>query len=213
MTDPLDHIVVICDDLERGAAHFTELTGVRPVYGGAHASGLTHNALVGLGGHRYLEILAPAKGPAPDDDEWTRCARAAATPRVFTYCLRSTRPLPELAAIGSAKRWPHGGVTSNGRTTPEGVRLRWEWFAPRVEPFGYSFPFFIDWLDSVHPSDALRTARPTEAIRLSQFAVGHPDADRLGALLSELGTRVDTYRVGEPAFRVHLDTPNGPVAL
>jgi len=211
--DPLDHIVVVCDDLESGVLRFAALTGVRAVYGGTHASGLTHNALVGLGDRRYLEILAPVKGPGPQDDEWTRAAHTAAVPRVFTYCLRSTGSLSELAALGARQGWPPCTVATNGRTTPEGMRLRWQWLAPQVAPFGFSFPFFIDWLDSVHPSEALRNARPHDGIRLGHFAVGHPEAERLGRLLSELGTPIDTYRAASAEFRVLLDTPKGAVSL
>jgi hypothetical protein len=208
----LDHIVVICPDLDHGMAHFEALSGVRPVYGGAHASGLTHNALVGLGGRRYLEILAPVGPPSPADDEWTRLARSTQESRVLTYCLRSPRPLAELASIGRARGWA-GDVATNGRTTPEGVRLRWEWLAPRVEYFGYAFPFFIDWLDSVHPSDMLRERPGGSAVRLEEFAVGHPESSHLGELLAELGMPIETFRSDRTQFRVRLDTPSDALSL
>jgi catechol 2,3-dioxygenase-like lactoylglutathione lyase family enzyme len=52
----LDHLVLGVPDLEQGAAWFEEITGVRPAFGGRHATG-TANYLVGLGGDRYLEII------------------------------------------------------------------------------------------------------------------------------------------------------------
>ena len=155
MNSYLDHIIWACSDLEYGSRRFEALTGVQPRFGGVHASGLTHNALVGLGNRCYLEILAPVGPAGPGDDAWCRLARAAREPRIMTYCLRSARPLSELASTFVALGWKNSVVASNGRTTPEGVRLRWQWLAPTVERFGLAFPFFIDWLDSPHPGSLL----------------------------------------------------------
>jgi hypothetical protein len=76
MNPYLDHIILACADLEHGSRQFEALTGVRPRYGGVHASGVTHNALAGLGNRCYLEILAPVGPAAPGDDHWCRLARA-----------------------------------------------------------------------------------------------------------------------------------------
>src|SRR5579863_583920 len=175
MNPYLDHVIWACADLERGSRRFEALTGVRPRYGGVHASGLTHNALIGLGPRCYLEILAPVKPAGADDDDWCRLARAAHEPRLLTYCLRSARPLSELASTFGALGWKNAVVASNGRTTPEGVRLRWQWLAPAAERFGLAFPFFIDWLDSPHPAESLDAAQAQPGILLQGFAVGHPD--------------------------------------
>ncbi len=123
MTPLLDHIIWACADLEDGSRRFEALTGIRPRYGGVHAGGLTHNALVGLGNRCYLEILAPARPAGPEDDAWCRLARLALEPRILTYCLRSPRPLSELASAARAFGWKNATVASNGRTTPEGVRI------------------------------------------------------------------------------------------
>jgi hypothetical protein len=174
---------------------------------------LTHNALVGLGGRCYLEILAPVGPARPDDDEWCRLARSAPEPRLLTYCLRSPRPLSELASICTAFGWKNTGVASNGRITPEGVRLRWQWLAPAVERFGLAFPFFIDWLDSPHPAESLDPAQPGSEILLQRFAVGHPDAAELGRTLGEIGSAVDTYTADSVQFRMQLQTPLGITSL
>lgn len=49
MNGCLDHVIWACADLERAVKHFEALTGVAPRYGGLHAGGSTHNALVSLG--------------------------------------------------------------------------------------------------------------------------------------------------------------------
>jgi hypothetical protein len=209
----LDHIIWACADLELGSRRFEALTGVRPRYGGVHASGLTHNALVGLGNRCYLEILAPVGPAGPSDDHWCRLARGAQEPQVLTYCLRSPRPLSELASTFEAFGWKNAVVASNGRTTQEGVRLRWQWLGPTVERFGLAFPFFIDWLDSPHPAESFEIAQPGSGIALQRFAVGHPDATELHRTLAEIGSAVETYAAGEVGFQVQLKTPLGTVSL
>ena len=210
MSDFLDHIIWACDDLERGTRRFEALTGVSPRYGGVHASGSTHNALVGLGPRCYLEILAPTGPQTPAEDAWCRLARGAREPRILTYCMRSPRPLSQLAQIAEAAGAHDALVAHNGRVTPEGVRLNWQWVAPVFDEFGLAFPFFIDWLDSPHPA---ATAQGQGDLRLADFAVGHPQAADLLRALTQMVTPVDTYTAAAIEFRVRLNTPRGIVAL
>jgi hypothetical protein len=209
----LDHIIWAHNDLERASRQFEALTGVRPRYGGMHASGLTHNALVGLGGHCYLEILAPVDPQGTQDDEWTRFARTATEPRLFTYCMRSPLPLRQLEPLAISLGCHGGKVALNGRTTPQGMKLRWEWLAPGLDALGRAFPFFIDWLDSPHPAETFAEADPNAAIRLRQFAVGHPLAATLQQVLTPLTMPVEIYAAADLEFRLQLDTPRGAVTL
>ena len=209
----LDHIVWVCDDLERGSRRIETLTGATPRFGGVHASGRTHNALLALGERCYLEILAPVEAERADDDEWTRCARAAADGRVLTYCLRSPRPLAELAVIAARHGWGNAQLQSNGRRRPDGVQLRWRWLAPQVAQFGPAFPFFIDWLDSPHPAELPSAGDREPGATLFQFSVGHPHAPELARALAEFGCTIDTHEAPVAGFRVQLGTPRGHIRL
>jgi Glyoxalase-like domain len=213
VSESLDHVMWACDDLERGSRRFETLTGVKPRYGGVHASGLTHNALVPLGPRCYLEILAPTGPQTPADDAWCRLARTAHEPRILTYCVRSSRPLSELAQTAEGLGAHKAEVSGNGRTTPEGVKLSWQWLAPTIDRFGLAFPFFIDWLDSPHPAESPGATQSGGEIRLGDFAVGHPDAVDLRQTLARLGASIDTYPAVKIEFRLQLHTPLGVVSL
>src|SRR5919106_574664 len=58
----VDHLVVAIRSLPDGVGEFERLTGVKAVVGGTHPGRGTENALVSLGGGKYLEIIAPQEG-------------------------------------------------------------------------------------------------------------------------------------------------------
>jgi hypothetical protein len=124
--------------------------------------------------------------------------------------MRSPRALRDLAKDAEAHGWKNTAVAANGRERPDGVKLRWEWLAPAVEELGLAFPFFIDWLDSPHPSES---AGSLEEISLRHFAVGHPLAAELSQALADCGVNVETFASPTACFRVELDTPRGRIVL
>jgi hypothetical protein len=209
----LDHLLWACPDLAAGMRRFEALSGVAPKFGGVHSGGVTHNALVALGPRCYLEILAPTGPASPADDSFSRLARSMAEPGIITYCMRSAVSLEELAARARRAGAQEATVASNGRTTPEGVKLSWRWLAPKLERFGLAFPFFIDWLDSPHPATTLGPQAAGSGVRLRRFIVGHPDAAELGRVLLELGAPIETEPAPSLRFSAELDTPRGRIHL
>ena len=55
----IDHLVYATPDLAAAVADIEERFGVAPTPGGAHVGLGTFNALLGLGGRTYLEIVGP----------------------------------------------------------------------------------------------------------------------------------------------------------
>jgi hypothetical protein len=145
----LDHILLGCNDLERGIAFVEEKTGVRAVFGGVHPGRGTQNALLALGERRYLEIIAP--DPKQSGVEWFREIKDLATPRIIGWA-EHTQDIEELAkkfrAAGIQAEEPRPG----SRKRPDGRILSWKTMNLADNRIGL-LPFFIEWSkDSLHPS-------------------------------------------------------------
>ena len=94
-TSAVDHLLLGVGDLDHGIAWVEKTTGVKAVVGGSHPGVGTRNALVSLGGRRYLEIIAPDPGQA--DYKFRIDVRNLADPRLITWALR-THELEALCA-------------------------------------------------------------------------------------------------------------------
>jgi hypothetical protein len=145
----LDHILLGCNDLDRGVAFVEEQTGVRAAFGGVHPGAGTRNALLSLGQNGYLEIIAPDPAqPASADSRGLRNLKEpvlvgwAAHPgdiEAFAIQLKGQG----IAAIGP---------TPGSRKRPDGRILHWKTLRLKDKADGL-LPFFIEWsADTTHPS-------------------------------------------------------------
>jgi hypothetical protein len=175
----LDHVILAAPALSDLTAAFEARTGVPAAPGGRHAGQGTHNALVGLGPGRYLELLAPdpeaAGGPFRDAIAYL------SAPGLHTWCVRGDADggHTALGAEAFAARVVAAGATPRrtamARTRPDGVRLAWELVFVDGHGFGGLVPFFIDWLGSPHPSAALGSPLAWRDLRLEASGRGRVD--------------------------------------
>ena len=124
----LDHILLGCRDSDRGIALFEERLGVRAGIGGVDSGRGTRNALLSLGEHRYLEIIAP-------DPEQNKIPDFAAPLVSLLKSLSTPRLVGWAAHPGNvealAKRLRESGIAFDGpragsRQRTDGRLLKWK---------------------------------------------------------------------------------------
>ena len=207
MAISLDHFIYAGRDLDSMSAQFEHLTGVAPGRGGRHPGLGTHNALASLGRDVYFELLA-VDPEQKENLQGTMGGRIDALPfpRLFAYMLKG-RDLERQKKV-LAQNGIGADLFDASRTTPDGRTLEWRLLVPHDNAFGDLVPKFIDWLDTPHPAT---TSVP--GCTFASFEIGHPDAARLKALLTELGASLSIERADRPYLRLRVETPNGTLTF
>ena len=203
---PLDHLTVVAPSLALGIETFAGMTGVSATPGGRHSINGTANALIGLGGERYLEIMCPDPDGPPGGTLGERIGTLPA-PLFVNYLVRSR----DIGAL--AKRAEGAGLRIDpdftmSRRTPAGDTLTWRIGVVAGHEFGPVVPHFIDWMDSPHPGTRCVQGCALKSIR----ALTH-DVDGLRRLHEALGIGVGVHRAESHALEAVLDTPKGEVRL
>lgn len=187
MRAQIDHIVLAGPDLTELEQYAEASLGIRPRSGGAHPGVGTRNSLLGLGGQRYLELVAP--DPDQPDPAGPRPFRVdeVTEPTLTGWALRGPG-LPDRVARAREKDVDPGDPRPMSRTRPDGAKLSWELTSLDTDFDGMA-PFLIDWGNSPHPSEGL------PAVKLVTVRVRHPEAERLSHVLDA------------------LEAPRGPIQL
>jgi hypothetical protein len=145
----LDHVIVGARDLDEGIAYLEKLSGYRASYGGSHAGRGTRNALLKLGHHSYLEILAP--DPDQSTLTWYKELPTLDEPRLVGWAERAN-DINSLASHLKKRGVEVIGPTPGSRTRPNGETLRWTLLLRADDREGI-LPFYIVWdSTSPHPS-------------------------------------------------------------
>ena len=175
----LDHILLGCNDLQRGIDFVEQHTGVRAAFGGVHPGRGTQNALLSLGTRRYLEIIAP--DPKQNAPTGHMQLATLTEPRLIGWAAHPG----DLGAF--AKKLGDAGVTFEGptpgsRKRPDGRVLSWKTLTLKDDRGGL-LPFFIEWsADSKHPSEDA-----PHGCKLDSFSATSPNPDSLVQTLNALG--------------------------
>ncbi len=205
----VDHLLLGVGDLDRGIDWVENLTGVRAAAGGSHPGAGTRNALLALGGRRYLEIIAP--DPAQTTYTFPVDVRSLNEPRLVTWAMAAT-DLNKLIGVAREAGYSSGSPQPGSRTRPDGKVLKWRLLRLQ-NPFARDpiqpFPFFIQWdEDSVHPS----TDSPA-GCELVSLKIEHPDAANLAAALRRFGIEADVKQSARAALIAGFQTPRGEIEL
>lgn len=200
-----DHIVVIARDIEAGLDHVAAQLGLRLPPGGAHPLMGTHNHLVRLGEDTFLEVIAPDPAAAPPArPRWFTLDTPPEVPRLAHWVVRTTDMAalhPRLpAACGPAIPVTRGDLHWL-LTVPEDGSL----------PEGGTFPSLIEWGTDPLPPRAM----PEAGLSLAQLRIGHPEPERLSALLAPVidDPRITVEPAAAPQLTALIDTREGPKAL
>lgn len=201
----LDHIVVGARTLEEGAAYVEHHLGVAPQKGGVHEGAGTHNMLLGLGPHAYLEVIAPDPNqPEPPhprlfdlDDPGVRTALEAG-PVLVGWVARVTNMDALVARLG-----PRGGEL---REMKRGD-LHWRMAIPSArQDMDNLIPALIEWKGE-RASRRLRDSH----LRIAAIEAEHPDSEALATALAERGLEdvLKPRRGMHPRLLVRLTKQDG----
>jgi len=197
----LDHILLGCNDLDRGIAFVEERAGVRASFGGVHPGRGTQNALISLGERtprepnprRYLEIIAP--DPKQSGVQQYSAITKLNEPRLIGWAAHRD-DLDQFAARLRKEGIEFEGPQPGSRQRPDGKVLHWKALRLKDDRGGL-LPFFIEWsADTTPPSvDAPR------GCHLESFTLLAPDPDALSKTADQLELGVTTSKAAEFQIR------------
>ena len=202
----LDHILLGCNDLQRGIDFVEQHTGVRAAFGGVHPGRGTQNALLSLGTRRYLEIIAPdlqqnAAG------ELASMLKKLTEPRLVGWAAHPG-DIQVLAADLAKAGIIAEGPTPGSRKRPDGNVLRWKTLNLKDDANGL-LPFFIEWsADSPHPS-----ADAPSGCQLLRFELLTPEPAALAKTSAKVMLAAPIAKGASPQLHAVISGPQGQLDI
>jgi hypothetical protein len=216
-----DHLVVLADHLEHGAAWCERTLGVTPGPGGEHPLMGTHNRLLRIATvdypRAYFEIIARKPGVQPEggrrrwfdlDDAAVRQSIAAEGPRLGHWVVQ----VPDVRAAVAA--WARlgidrGRVVAASRMSDKGL-LSWQITVrdDGARLFGGCLPTLIEWGER-HPAAGM----PESGVTLHGVSLRHPQAAALRTALETIGLEGVAVEEGPANLAALLHGPAGAVRL
>lgn len=214
MTLRFDHAIILVNDLYKGIEHYKK-AGFNPFFGGVHAGGKTHNALIVLADGSYLELLAPTTPELLDNldsnDHSTFLFLLAQGEGLGGYALVSDK-LPDDVEAMKQRGLEVTLKPVNGRARPDGQELRWR---SATLDNGTMTPFFIEDQTPRNlrvPDDEATTTQPNGIRRIAGLTIAVPDlVTAIQTYQQMTGTEIVT--VNETTARLLLDNVNLTLVL
>jgi hypothetical protein len=202
----MDHLVFAVPDLAQGIDLVERQTGVRAHFGGRHPGRGTHNALVSLGGRRYLEIIAiDPEQPGAEGLLFPQLA-SVREPCLIAWAV-AVASVADAAGRARAAAIATIGPLDGARAQADGSRLTWKTL--RLASPLEGFPFFIErGAGAAHPAETSPTG-----CDLTSFAIEHPQGEALRRVLASLGVAAELRPGPRFALKARLKTPKGEVEL
>jgi hypothetical protein len=135
----VDHATVCGSNLDPLRQEFTDV-GLKPDYGGPHANGVTHMALLGFENGSYLELIAPQTAGKTQGSEWGNLMAGDAGP-----CAWAVGPDDITAEVARLKAAgvPVTGPQAGSRKRPDGMSVEWQTAFLGTGTPGSTLPFMI----------------------------------------------------------------------
>lgn len=214
----IDHLVYAVPDLARAVVDIEERFGVAPSPGGAHVGLGTFNALLGLGGRTYLEIIGPDPAQSDPDQPRPFGIDDLDAPRLTAWCAAPSRPLEEVVQLARTSGYDPGDIQTMTRRRPDGVVLEWNLAVSTLaDSEGGVLPFFIDWGRTVHPSESIPIGGTLVSLDLF-----HPRPRTIDivlsavsdeALLGDEPSKITLHFADRAALAAEILTANGSIVL
>ena len=211
----LDHLSYVTshDQLSDTVQRIGSRLGCTFTDGGIHPRFGTRNFTAALSNNQYIEIVCPLDHPATELSIWGKAVlKKANEGGGWLTWVFSTNEIAKFETKFGRK------AVEGHRLRPDGTDLRWKQIGVKEISESRSLPFFIQWENSEHPSQA-----KDPQVRITRIVIA--DKDRLAnswfkyEILNALGDVsiewVDSYsdEIGAGIIEVHLVTPEGTVTL
>jgi len=180
-----DHAIIAVNDLDTALADYRAL-GFNAVYGGEHASGTTHNALIVFKDGSYLELLALTGRTADPTSDATDFSPLLATGEGLVGFALGVDNLDAVAAAMRQRGVDSVGAAQAGkRQRADGVALEWK----TVSVNGSMSPFFIEDVTARNlrvPDNTTTTTHDNGAVGIAAATFNFADVDVAAARYTDL---------------------------
>lgn len=135
----IDHVSVCGSNLDAMQQAFAS-AGLTTDYGGPHATGGTHMALLGFDDGSYIELIAPQAGVQGDGGGWGKLMADNAGPCAWAVEPKDiSEEVTRLKSVGMVVEGP----TMGSRKKPDGMNIEWDTAKVGSGAPGATLPFLI----------------------------------------------------------------------